>query len=52
MFGPGPETLKVLPTDGVGGVIGNEPSCEDGDPRLVALFIGRNIPAPAADVVK
>lgn len=49
---PGPATLTPPPTDGVVGVSGNEPSREDGDSRLVALLIGRNIPAPAFDVAK
>jgi hypothetical protein len=32
--------------------MGNEPSWDEGDPRLVALLMGRNIPAPAVDVEK
>jgi len=40
------------PTDGVDGVRGNDPSCEDAGSRLDALLIGRNIPAPGIEVLK
>jgi len=40
------------PADGVEGVSGKEPSREEGDPRRVALLIGRNIPAPGIAVAK
>jgi hypothetical protein len=39
-------------TEGVVGVRGNELAEVGGDPRLVALAIGRKIPAPSIDVAK
>ena len=48
---PCPATLKLLPADGVVGVSGKDP-CDEGDPRLIALAIGRNMPAPTIEVVK
>lgn len=50
--GPWPAILVLPPTDGVVGVMGNDPSAEDDDPRLVALFTGRNMPAPGIEVEK
>jgi len=50
--GPCPATLTPPPTEGVVGVRGTDPSCEDGDPRRMALLIGRKMPAPGIDVVK
>jgi hypothetical protein len=38
--------------DGIVGVIGNEPSWDEGGPRLVALLIGRNMPASDIEVAK
>lgn len=49
---PCPATLKLLPAEGVVGVIGNDPSCDEGDPRLVALLMGRNMPALLIEVLK
>jgi hypothetical protein len=46
-----PETLAP-PTEGVVGVRGNELAEVGGEPRLVALAIGRKIPAPSMDVIK
>jgi hypothetical protein len=40
------------PTERVVGVRGNELVEVGGDPRLVALAIGRKIPAPSMDVMK
>lgn len=51
-LGPWPAILRLPPADGVEGVRGNEPSRDEGDPRFVALFIGRNIPAPGTVVEK
>jgi len=48
---PCPTTLNPPATDGVDGVRGNDP-CEDGEPRFIALLIGRKIPAPTIEVVK
>lgn len=42
--------FRAPASDGVFGVIGNE--LVDGDPRLVALLMGRKIPEPAIEVVK
>ena len=54
VFDPCPAILKLPPPpiDGVVGVIGNEPSWDEGDPRLVALLIGRKMPAPDMEVEK
>lgn len=52
MLFPWPATLNPAPIEGVDGVRGKEPSCEDGEPRLVALLIGRKMPAPTTEVVK
>lgn len=49
---PCPATLKLLPADGVVGVIGNEPSCDERDSRRVALFMGRKMPALLVEVWK
>jgi hypothetical protein len=38
--------------DGVVGVIGKESSCIEAESRLVALLIGRNMPAPGFVVWK
>jgi hypothetical protein len=48
---PCPAT-RTLPAEGVVGVSGNELADVGGDPLLVALLRGRNIPAPSIDVVK
>lgn len=50
--GPCPATLTPPPTEGVVGVRGTEPSCEDGEPRRMALLMGRNMPAPGIVVTK
>lgn len=49
---PWPAVLRLPPADGVEGVMGKDPSRDGGVPRFVALFIGRNIPAPGIEVVK
>ena len=50
--GPWLATLTLPPIDGVGGVRGTDPSCEEGEPRRMALLMGRKMPAPGIVVAK